>query len=251
MPELIDDNGRRVVSFTSQIRNLGRVAELTSAVIDIATSGAWRDYHVATGHEAWRDAELDYFLIACGMHYEDVARILNYNKDAKALAPMMDKAADTEQRRPLDEAAQAWHSPTGQSLVDRAEALGWTSKNGTLRASPIPERARIKARHGVTREELARQERTKRIPAKRRAELDRLVTDVLARLAGEQERQYVVDHLAHDHAGRPPIGAAEPAVWRADADRLDWNAEALAEHWGVTPRTARRRVKRLREESKS
>src|SRR4051794_37481654 len=116
---MLDANGRRVVSFTSRIRNLGRVAELTDAVIEIATSGAWRDYHMATGHEAWREAELDYFLIACGMHYEDVARVLNYNKDAKALAPMMDKKAGAERRRPLEEAANGWHSPTGQSLPER------------------------------------------------------------------------------------------------------------------------------------
>ena len=160
---MVDPNGRRVLTFTSHIQNLGRVAELTDAVIDIATSGAWRDYHMATGHEAWRDAELDNFLIACGMHYEDDSRVLAYNARAKALAPMMDKAAENDRRRPLAEAATAWHSPTGESLLDRAKHLGWLRDSGVMRASPIPERARAQAKHGMTLDEHARESRRQRI----------------------------------------------------------------------------------------
>jgi hypothetical protein len=246
MPELVDDNGRRVVSFASRIRNLGRVAELTDAVIDIATSGAWRDYHVATGHEAWRDAELDYFLIACGMHREDVSRVLAYNAQAKALADMMDRTAADDRRRPLATAATAWHSPTGESLLDRAKRLGWAKDNGTLTASPIPERARAKARHGTTFEGHASLERLKHIPAPRRRELDKLAESVLEQLADAQERRYFIERIARNGAGRPPVG--DPRTWQADAERLDWNATALAEHWKVTPSTARRRLKRLREQ---
>lgn len=244
MPETIDTNGRRVISFASQIRNLGRVAELTDAVIDIATSGAWRDYHMATGHEAWRDAELDYFLIACGMHYEDVSRVLAYNKGAKALAPMMDKQAEPGRRRSLEEAASGWHSPTGQSLAARAEDLGWTLKGGALRASPIPERARAQAKHGTTFEEHARRQRVERIPAERRADLDALAVSTLNQLGGEQERRYFIEQLSRDQVGRPALG--NPAEWRADAERLDWDTAALAEYWNVHPSTVRRRVQRLR-----
>lgn len=245
MPELLDDNGRRVISFASRIRNLGRVAELTDAVIDIAVSGAWRDYHVATGHEAWREAELDYFLIACDMHCEDVARVLAYNKQAKDLAPMMDRNANGEMRRPLTEAAAQWHSPIGESLTERAARLGWTRTDGHLR-NPIPERARAKAKHGMTFEQHASRTRTQRIPAERRRELDQLVRHMLAEIASDAERRYLIDRLGRDNAGRPTTSSNELGQWATDAERLDWDTAALAEHWGVARRSAQERVRRLR-----
>jgi hypothetical protein len=245
---LVDPNGRRVLTFTSHIQNLGRVAELTDAVIDIATSGAWRDYHMATGHEAWREAELDYFLIACGMHYEDVSRVLAYNAGAKALAPMMDKTASTDRRRPLAEAATVWHSPTGESLLDRAKHLGWLRDSGVMRASPIPERARAQAKHGMTLDEHARESRRQRIPVARRRQLDAIAKRTLGEIADDTERRYLIDRLARDGAaGRPAASEAELERWRADAERLDWKAPALAEHWGIARESAYRRIKRLRE----
>lgn len=242
----VDSNGQRVLTFTGKIRNLGRIAELTDAIIDIAVSGAWRDYHTAIGHEAWRDAELDYFLIACGMRYDDVSRVLAYNKEAKALAPMMDKAAVSD-RRPLEEAAKSWPSPTGETLLDRARNLGWVRDNGVV-ASPIPQRAAAVARHGVTFEEHARQERAKRIPAERRRELDAIAATVCGQVTDVQERRYLVERLTGGTVGRPTIGA-DPATWRADADRLNWNTKALAEHWGIALRSAQHRIKRLREDT--
>ena len=244
---LVDPNGRRVLTFTSHIQNLGRVAELTDAVVDIATSGAWRDYHMATGHEAWREAELDYFLVACGMHYEDVSRVLAYNAGAKALAPMMDKAADADHRRPLSEAATAWHSPTGESLLDRARHLGWLRDNGVMRASPIPERARAQAKHGMTLDEHARESRRQRIPATRRRELDAIAKRTLSEIADDTERRYLIDRLARNGAaGRPAASDAELERWRADAERLGWKRQALANHWGITQWAADKRIKRLR-----
>lgn len=243
MSKLTDQAGDRVLAFTSKIRNLGRVAELTDAVIDIASSGVWRDYHVATGHETWREAELDFFLIACDMHYADVARVLSWNAQAKELAPLMDKSANSGRRRSLDEVA--WQSPAGESLADRAKRLGWLGGTGVIH-SPIPQRARAIAKHGVTLDEHARESRKERIPAARRRELDGLVKRVLGEVADAHERRYLVDLLARNGVGRPAASNAEMEQWRKDAERLDWSTSALAEHWGVDRSTAHRRIKRLR-----
>jgi hypothetical protein len=248
MSEFTDPAGDRVLAFTSKIRNLGRVAELTDAVIDIATSGVWRDYHVATGHETWREAELDYFLIACEMHYADVARVLSWNAQAKELAPLMDKGANSDRRRSLDEVA--WQSPAGESLADRARRLGWVGETGVIH-SPIPQRARAIAKHGVTLDEHAREGRKQRIPAARRRELDRLAKSVLSEVADANERRYLVDRLARNGVGRPAASNVELERWRADAERLGWSAYAeLAAAWGITRDAAYRRVKRLLESQK-
>lgn len=139
MGHAVDTNGRKVSTFTSRVKNLARVAELTDAVIDIALSGAWRDYRFATGRETWRAAEFDYFLIANGVRRDDVNRVLAYNQQAKLLAPLMDPEAGPRKRRPLEKAAEEW-TRLNINLVKRAEELGWL--NNGRPASPLPERAR-------------------------------------------------------------------------------------------------------------
>jgi hypothetical protein len=126
----IDPNGRRVLTFQGQVQNLSRLTELTDAVVDIAVSGAWRKYHLATGPETWRAAEFDYFLIAEGVRREDAARVLAYNKRAKDLVPLMDPAADAEGRRPLEQAAKEWNR-ANIDLIKRARELGWISDKPT------------------------------------------------------------------------------------------------------------------------
>lgn len=246
MADVVDANGELVISFTGKVRNLARVAELTNAVVDIATSGAWREYKTAVGRERWRGAELDYFLIACDMQYDDVSRVLAWNARAKELAPMMDADAESEHRRPLEQASEQWHPPTGETLLERARRLGWTRDNGTLRASPIPKRARAQAKYGMTNEEHARRTRPERIPPPRRKALDEIAERLREELADEHERRYIVERLARDASGRPAASEAEKAAWRADAAELGWNTAALAERWELSDRGARRRIERLR-----
>ncbi len=193
-PDLVDANGHRVLEFTGKVRNLGRIAELADAVIDVATSGAWRDYTTAVGRERWLEAELDYFLIACDMQYDDVSRVLAWNARAKELAPMME-SGDDARRRPLETAASEWHSPTGESLMDRARRLGWLRANGAPRRPPIPARARTRAEHGMTREQQARLKRAERIAPERRQQLDELAERLVAEVAGRDERRYLIDRI--------------------------------------------------------
>ena len=61
------DNWQTVSQFVSDLRNVSRLAAYVDTVVDVYESGAWRAYTDATGRsDRWREAEFDYFLIACG-----------------------------------------------------------------------------------------------------------------------------------------------------------------------------------------
>src|SRR5216683_6601299 len=113
--KLVDANGERVITFSGRIRNLARIAELTESIIEMAESRAWRDYRTAVGHEQWLDAEFDYFLIACEMQRDDIARVLAWNGESSKLAPLMDREAAPERRRHLDAASARWASHGGET----------------------------------------------------------------------------------------------------------------------------------------
>lgn len=142
----LEKNARLVSQFTSKIRNLSRISELADAFIDMATSGAWRDYRFATGHFRWRASEFDYFLIANGVRRDDAARVLAYNKRAKELLPLMDSDSDKRKRRPFEQAAKEYQSADSLNtdLVATAAALGWingarfSDVQSTAKGSQIP-----------------------------------------------------------------------------------------------------------------
>jgi hypothetical protein len=241
--ELIDDNGQKVAKFTSRVQNLSRVAELNDAVIDIALSGAWRDYKFATGREQWREAEFDYFLIANDLRYEDAQNILRYNKHSYEVHPLMDHTAGPEQRRSFAEAAASWNR-LNLNLVERAKELGWITDTGKLRKPPVGDRSRTKAQHGVSKDQLAAKNREERLTAKRRKELDKLAKQLRLELTVD-ERKYLAERLKNDSAGRPIKGEDELARWRADVERIGRKPTELARHWGVTRTAAYKRLERI------
>jgi len=193
----IDDAGDQVLRFVSAARNLSRLGELTDEVITIAQSGAWHRYRTAVGMDEWRECELDYFLIACDLRHEDVARIAAYTKEGAALAPMMDRDADTKLRRVFEDAAAAWHAPAPETLIERAQRLGWTrgETSPALRAAPVPRRVRARQAHGMTMDQHAQRGRAERLSPIRRRELDKLVQDVRAVITTDVERLYIIDQL--------------------------------------------------------
>jgi hypothetical protein len=193
--ELLDENGREVVAFTGKVQNLQRVAELTQSIITMAESGVWRDYTTAVGHQRWLSAEYDYFLISCQLMRDDVARVLAWNAESAKLAPLMDRDAPEDRRRPFERAAVEWVSAGTEPLVRRAQRLGWLTNSGQLAASPVPRRARVVATTGMTMEERARRARAERIPAERRRVLDEVADRVLEAVADDLERRYVIDRL--------------------------------------------------------
>ena len=142
----VDKNAQLVSQFVSKIKNLTRIAELADAFVDLAESGAWRDYTFATGHFRFRPSEFDYFLIATGVQRDDAARVLAYNKRSKELVPFMDPHADKRRRRPLEQAAREYQAADSLNtdLAAKAVELGWAGKTGQLTAekSPVGERAR-------------------------------------------------------------------------------------------------------------
>ncbi len=193
----VDESGDIVLKFVSAARNLSRLGELTDEVVSIAKSGAWRKYRTAVGKDEWRECELDYFLIACDLQYDDVSRVLAYTREGAALAQMMDRDADNGQRRSLEDAAADWHAPIPETLIQRAQRLGWTrnAKTASLRAAPVPPRARARQALGVTKDEHARRTRAQRLSPSRRSELDRTVGELRAALKDETERLYIIDRL--------------------------------------------------------
>jgi hypothetical protein len=191
---MVDATGRDVLAFASEIRNLSRTAALVDMIVEMHESGKWRKYETAVGPEEWRECEYDYFLIACQASYDDISRVLAWNKSGRALGSAME-SDEPEKRRRIEEAAQGWHSTSGESLLDRAVRQGWTNERGRLRPPPVPERARAKLRHGVTMDEYARRRREERIPADRRGELDQRLGHLLEGLS-DLEIRYVRDAIA-------------------------------------------------------
>jgi hypothetical protein len=194
---LVDESGDVVLKFISAARNLSRIGELTEEVIDIAKSGAWRSYRTAVGQDDWRECELDYFLIACDLQYDDISRVLSYTREGSVLAQMMNRNAENESRRSLEEAGAGWNAPIPETLVQRAQRLGWTRGPGSsaMRAAPVTQRARIRQASGASKDENTKRNRAQRLSDERRRELDETVHDLRAALKDDVERLYVVDRL--------------------------------------------------------
>jgi hypothetical protein len=190
----VDENGRAVLSFAADLQNLSRTAALVEEIAAMHESGKWRRYETALGTETWKECEFDYFLISCDVVYDEIARVLAWNRRGKELAPAM-MSEDPSKRRSLDVAAAQWHSPTGESLLHRAERRGWVNGRGALRPPPIPKRARTLAVHGMTMDEHARLQRERQIPAGRRKELAVIVRELAVSMS-EVELRYVRDELS-------------------------------------------------------
>jgi hypothetical protein len=99
---------------------------------------------------------------------------------------------DPKRRRPLEDAASAWRSPTGTPLTELATKQGWTTNAGRLRVSPAPERARTVARHGMSADEHARKRREEMVSANKRKEIAGLVTRLASDLS-DLELRYLRD----------------------------------------------------------
>jgi hypothetical protein len=242
MNKLIDENGKRVASFTGKVNNLSRVAELNDAVVEIALSGAWREYKFATGREQWLESEFDYFLIANGLRYEDAQNVFRYNQHSKQVHPMMTATAEADKRRPFKEAAANWNRHN-MNLEERAQELGWLTDSGKLRKPPIGDRSRTQAQHGVSKDELAAKNRVERLTVARRRELDKIAKQLRNDLTTD-ERQYLIDQLK-ERRGRPRKGDDELAQWREDVERIGRKPAALAKHWGVVRSVAYVRLDRI------
>lgn len=242
----LDEAGAQVVHFAADVRTLGKLGELRGKIIEMGESGAWRRYRTAAGTDEWLECEFDYFLISCDLEYDDVYRAIAHANVGAAVRGMMDPAADPDKRRTLEEAAAGWHAPVPETLVERAVRLRWTKDaKGTLRVPPLSDRQRLQ-QQGTTREEHARKERAKRIPAKRRRELDSLARETRKSLTDEHEVRYLLDQIAKLAARRAGRPTGDHEQWAKDVAELDGDTKALAERWGITQRAAQMRAKEIR-----
>ena len=149
----IDDAGQHVLAFHLRVQNVGRIAELTRHLEEMADLGDWRDY--TTGLYVQRRHQFDYFLIASGVHFDDARRVIQWAKVGTKLAALMDPTAPTDRRRPIDQAAKTWHSPgAGVGFVDRARELGWVADGRSVKRA-VSRRALQEAKAGQTNEEHA------------------------------------------------------------------------------------------------
>ena len=127
--------------------------------------------------------------------YGEVQRLLTWDRArAVELASAME-SEDPKNRRSLGEVSAQWSSPAGASLVELAERQGWTKGNGQLRVGPAPQRARARARTGMTMDEHARQARANRMDPGRREALDRLVDSLVGEATDELDLRYLLDRL--------------------------------------------------------
>jgi hypothetical protein len=243
----LDEAGEKVVRFMGEARNLSRLGELTDEVVAIAESGAWRTYRTALGTERWLECELDYFLISCDLSHEDVSRVLAYTRKGGDLAAMMDREANSGRRRTLAQASEAWRAPTPETLLERARRLGWTrGETEELRSPPLSPRVRARQAHGGSLEENARNERARRISARRRRELDVLARRTQADVVGPDELRYLVDQLGKLVARGPGRPAGDHEQWAKDVAEFGGDTGKLAERWGVSDRAARKRKAELK-----
>src|SRR5215475_3895302 len=144
-PAQLAANGAAIASFGTRIHNVLRVGELTTNLVAMYDSGQWRAYRHNAGPVYWRAAEFDYFLIAEGVPYEDVSRVVAWSRAGATLAPGM-VSDDAHTRRPFKDAAAAWPGDTGESLEARARRLGWlATPRAEKPASPISSYARVVA----------------------------------------------------------------------------------------------------------
>jgi hypothetical protein len=193
--EPVDANGQKVITFAANVRTLGKLGELADHIMTMAESGAWRQYRTAVGTDTWRACEFDYFLIACDLAFDDVYRAIKWHRLGEATRAMMDPHAQPSTRRPLEQAAAAYHAAGPETLIQKAERLHWITKNGNSRSPLSGRQQRIQASNGKTLEAQARLRRVQRIPRQRRRELDRLARETLANL-NEDEWRYFVDAMA-------------------------------------------------------
>src|SRR5215475_5900290 len=139
------ENGRAVASFGTQLKNYTRGSEFMYTIISMYRTGQWRMYQHNRGPVSWRAAEFDYFLIAECAPYEDVSRMLGYERASIELAPAM-VSDDPRRRRSFADAAATWPGDTGETLIARAQRLGWLPKPDAAPASPVSSYARVIAR---------------------------------------------------------------------------------------------------------
>ena len=243
----MDDAGQHVTRFMGDVVNFTRIGELVDETLVMARSQAWRRYITGIGPAEWRQCEFDYFLIACGVPYEDAARVLAWGKAGAEIGAMMKPDAEKRLRRSLEGAGRAYQGAGPESLEARAGRLGWIARTGGMKKPPISSRALSIVNDAKDLETKAAEIRADNMTATRRRQLDKLAKTIVADVPDMAERRYLIDQIKPSVAkGRPTSTRAQWAQWRAEAKAHNYNAAALTQAWGITRMQATRRLKEIR-----
>jgi len=233
----LDKAGEWVWHFQLEARNLSKVSLLQKLVMEAFEKGYWRKYTFGTGRETWRACEFDYFLIASDIAYTDASAVFTWKDRGRALAAAT-TSADPKKRRPLEQASAAWHSPTPETLIQRAARLGWVSAAGVRSAAP--RRAQAYVRHGVSMDKHARDRRKQQVRP-RREQLDQVIAQIVKRTKDETELRYIIDEL-QKRVGKRGRPSGDHQQWARDAVAFKDDRKALMEHWGINRDQVYRRL---------
>jgi methylphosphotriester-DNA--protein-cysteine methyltransferase len=207
--EALKTHGDRVNQFARSVPNLGRLGEMTRAIVDMLRSNDWRDYRDATGAYHFQAGEFDYFLALQTVNARDVARLYLTAEERTEIATAMDRTrtGDRRYRRSVLEVVEA-HPHAGQSLTTYWERYGWSQSK-----YPVGARAIVRARTGVTFEEHARQTRIKRLRQLGEGWRDR-VARVVAAAEGftREELLAAIDALKELAQRAPKLGQSDSAA---------------------------------------
>lgn len=241
----LDEAGEWVWHFQLEARNLSKVSLLQKLVMEAFEKGYWRKYTFGTGRETWRACEFDYFLIASDIAYADASAVFTWKDRGRALAAAT-MSDDEKKRRLLKDASAAWHSPTPETLAQRAARLGWTS--GTEVRSAAPRRARSFVKYGGISEDKHQQKERQRQIKDRRVQLDQIIETVIKRTLNETERRYIIDELRKrvskdgSKDGRPK---SDHQQWARDVTTCKGDTKTLASYWGISRQAVEKRLKQL------
>ena len=243
MKPTLQAHGAHVLKFGRMVPNLGRIGELTTAILEMLRSQDWRDYADSTGEYHFLPGEFDYFLAEHAVAASDIPRLYllvdkEHDEKKELLAAMDSSQKDNPKYRRTVTAVMQAHPKS--SLASNWTLYGWDKTK-----HPVGVRATVRIRTGVTYEKRARQHRQRELKD-RRGELDRTVETLVQRF-DEAALRYIVDglreHLAKvrksGNAGRP---AKDHDQWARDAKRLKGNAKELAKLWGSSKATTYKRL---------
>jgi hypothetical protein len=241
----LDKAGEWVWHFQLEARNLSKVSLLQKLVMEAFEKGYWRKYTFGTGRETWRACEFDYFLIASDIAYADASAVFTWKDRGRALAAAT-TSADPKKRRPLEQASTAWHSPTPETLAQRAARLGWVSATGVRSAAP--RRARAYVRHGVSMDKHARDIRKQQVRP-RREQLDQVIAQIVKRAKDETELRYIIDEL-QKRVGKRGRPSSDRQQWARDIETFKSNAKTLAKHWNLSQNATYTRIRQATNKSR-
>ena len=235
-PTTLKAHSEHVHRFARQIPNLGRIGELTRAILDMFHSGDWRAFADALGQYQFRPGEFDYFLALQSVDARDVTRL--YPEAKLEIAPAMDSnRQDRRYRRTLEAVADA-HPHARELLLEHWTRYAW----GTI-ATPVGTRALVRARAGKTFEARARDARLDRLKESRNGWRDR-IDRVLAAAdkLNRDELLEVIDELKK----LTRLRKTNSDAWRKDAQELRWSPADCAARWKVSKTAAQSRLGRLK-----